>query len=628
MPRPGNPLPPVVLAVLAVLAAVAGPLATTGAAQASGDLLLPERVEQRGDIVEIRVETDSTEPLRLHLESRSGEVQRTLPLRDDGDGVVVINWNTFSEANSTIESGHIVPTSGDIEWATGGLQGPPADEYLVKLGRDGDQLDSGTVRIQPRGTGDVTVLSGPRPLGNTLQNLTAIRSATSTETLVTDHTVTLNATLVFEIEASGFEGRLAVADGENSTTRFVSLFERKENRLVLHQTNPTPERLPKVIPLGNTSGTTVIPDTANDTYYLVTALSELEPTWDSSSPVSTDPSLYPDESFSLNLTIDGETRLFDLGVEQADPSPILTVTEPEIGFGESGVWEFVQLPSDENATLKAVTGLQQGTTVTVRIHSRSDDGPVIQEQASVGDYDFDHAVEGFHDDFGANDIRLQLDTSELETGTSFDISIEAYGETLTTAEGRILPESNASVSLPETETWRDGEILVQNVTLSEGDFLVVQSGYRLWPAAPDWIMYRGHAEVEGQAIKRVITIEAGEDLFRLAAPHPRWVTVIAVEDTNENGRYDRADLPLYRNGSMIAAVADIPDPKPANFPTTTEPTATTTTTTVITSTTNTLARTTSTETPMRTATTVPGFGFGLALVPLLGAILVLVFRRN
>ncbi|WP_137285872.1 DUF7282 domain-containing protein [Halorussus salinisoli] len=110
-------------------------------------------------------------------------------------------------------------------------------------------------------------------------NVTDFDDASDVRTAITDGTltratsVTHDDTLVMGIQMRGFTDIVSAANGSNVTEQFQSAMSTHGDLLV-EQTNPPPSRQAMQVHVLNWTGVTVLPDDANDTYYVVVDLDE------------------------------------------------------------------------------------------------------------------------------------------------------------------------------------------------------------------------------------------------------------------------------------------------------------------------------------------------------------------
>lgn len=523
--------------------------------------------------------------MTIAIEAANGSFVRRIALRDDGDGDLTLHWNTYLAGRSAgVAAVHA--DSGTVVDVGGSAGRPPTGAYTV---------GNAAFTLESRSVAAVTVANGPAVLRDRLTDRSALVAAHTTGSLTPDERVAVSDTLVLTVRASGLEGRVAAANASTVPDRVRAVFDGPNDAVSLEQTNPGTSVRPKLLDLAEGANVTVVADPANDTYSFVAVPGALVAGTRYGSGGETRPVNQGDE-YVVNVTVDGVTRVFEGSRADAD-GPILSLVAPVAGFGGSGALETVQLPAANRARVAAVTSIAEGSTVTVRLDDRSDGGPPVSVATTVRDAGLTHAVD---DRLGreANDVVAVVDTSGFAANATFTATVSARGQVLASAPGIVVPRTDAAVALPANESWADGHIRVERATLPDGGFLVAQAGNRQSLADPDWILYQGSRQVSGRVASLRIPVDP-TGRFRISAPHPSWVTVIAVRDVNGNGEYDEADRPYVRNGSMVADAAPIENPTATVGPTTTTDTAATTSATSTGTTSNgtTAAPTTRTSTP-------------------------------
>ncbi len=100
-----------------------------------------------------------------------------------------------------------------------------------------------------------------------------VQTAISDGTLTRATSITHDDILVIGIQMRGFSDVVSAANGSTVTERFQSAMATHGDLLV-EQTNPPPSRQAMQVHVLNGTGVTVLPDAANDTYYVVADLDE------------------------------------------------------------------------------------------------------------------------------------------------------------------------------------------------------------------------------------------------------------------------------------------------------------------------------------------------------------------
>lgn len=398
---------------------------------------------------------------------------------------------------------------------------------------------------------NITVSTAPREVGERLTSRSAIQTARNEGNLTRDGTVVPTDTLVLTLEMSGLDGRLAAASGDNATARFFDVTYGNDSAISLQQVNPPPQLRRKVVRPDRFEGTTVVSDPANDTYHLVTNLSQARVGRDAGRDVDWDPrfktTIREGDIYAATVSFGGERLVTD------DEGVTVRIVEREAVFGGAGELRHLSLPPSPNATVRGLVSLAPGTPVTIRIENRSDAGPPLERRTRVVERRDEQRQ---WDAPPAHELIAMLNATELSVGTSFDAVLAVGDETLARTNGSV-GTGEASVDLPATASWDDDRILVRKAELSDGGFLVAQVGDRQPLAYPDDLLHVGHVAVDS-GIELDLSIPVSNDrLHRSSSPLLESVTVVAVTDANDNGRYDAADVPYVRNGSKVADVADV-----------------------------------------------------------------------
>jgi hypothetical protein len=506
---------------------------------------------------------------------------------------------------------------------------------------------------------NLTVWTAPGSIRDRLDDREAIATARRTGNLTRDGTVARSDALVLSMRIPGLAARMDNVTGANETVRFIRATNGTDSSVRLVQTNPTTEVPEKIVGLHRSGAMTVVVDRANDTYYLVVDLTESRVGFrdygESISPDGVDwnprmdPNVRRGELFAVNVTIDGHTSLFDTDRDSSRPDAVVHVVGVDAEFGATDALDVLVLQATTGQPVRARTSLAPGTPVVVRIENRSDGGPAIVRRTHV----VETTTGGVGDDRFepvTHEILATVDTSGVAPNTTFDARIVADGRTDDRRPG-LVRRTDASVTLSATESWRDGRVNVTSATLSEGGFLVAQAGDRQALSDPDGILYRGHVRVDPGTHRNVTIPVETWGIFRLSAPLPESVTVVAVRDANVNGEYDEGDLPYVENSTAVTGVASVPDPRPApedvpeemvtdtptptfSPPSTTSPGAPSTTAggptgeTPTTRISETTATPPTTRTPGTTAGTGDGFGVALAVLAVVATTLLARRRKE
>lgn len=425
----------------------------------------------------------------------------------------------------------------------------------------------------------VRTLATPRTTAERLDssgNVTALRRDGP---LTSANAVPNNATLVVELGVPGLADEYAAANGSNATARFRHALRSANASLGVTHTNPAPELAALELDLVNASATRVVPDRANDTYYLVVNLTALNAARaaDGSGTVR---ELHGDEEFRLNLSVPRSSPLAVSG------SAATTVTVERREASVASPHGTVLLPQMANATVTGPTTLLPGTPVTVRLQVAGDDGFEATRNVTVTPSD------------GRGRYAATFDLSEVANGTP--VAVQVIGPTgplLYEPETGSVVEPTGSLELLDEPRHVDQSWVRVNAEFTHPSIVVLREGSRDGPVvgkrtlAPD---ANTHVRVElDRSVER-----------------DRTLVAVAVADLNGDHEVDVNEPLLTRNDSPVSDEM-VFDPA--------------TTTATATSTTATTTSTATTGTPT-TSDGQPGFGAGVGLAALAAA--VLLARRH
>ena len=332
--------------------------------------------EQRGDIASIPISLADagTATVRLKADDAASNYSATFAVEDDGDGRATVRLNTFdgryaASGNDSVavraESNSSVPLAvGDYElWVCAG------DDAEC----DGsDAADVSVLVVAQRSTDGLRTWVAPASAP--LSNLSDVNAAMDAGNLTRSETVTRNDTLVLELRASGLDGAIAARNGSNVTARFFAFLSGGAVSLRVEQTNPGTEVRPGRIHLAP-NATRVVADSVNDSYYLVTDLSEGHVTGGYG-----DGEVTEGDEYRANVTLSGSSALAADGRESVvtnfsvvDSREESTTVETTTASGTTTTTATTESPMrgdiETTATRTATTTTEDGTA---RTHA---DGP-------------------------------------------------------------------------------------------------------------------------------------------------------------------------------------------------------------------------------------------------------------
>ncbi|USZ69081.1 hypothetical protein NGM10_04920 [Halorussus salilacus] len=300
--------------IVAITSMTAGLPAPTGATLATADDPRVEFAEptihheQRGDAVEVGVRLSETDTATLRIGSPAERHLATVTARDaDGDGRVTVRFNTYDGTfEATGEDAVAVRERSNA--STPVATGTYDLELWSGNATDGEVTTASRLTVNKRTTDELRTWVASESAN--LSNRTELHAAMVAGTLTRSDAVTRNGTLVLELQASGLEGALAARNESNVTAEFFGLLEDGAANLEVRHINPGPSVPPKEIRLAEHDSTHLVPDARNDTYYLVTDLSDANVT-DSYGGAE----LSVRDEYEANLSVAGSSALASSGTE-------------------------------------------------------------------------------------------------------------------------------------------------------------------------------------------------------------------------------------------------------------------------------------------------------------------------
>lgn len=317
--------------------------------------------------------------------------------------------------------------------ATGVLSPPPASTDESSVGTASTNVTVTDLRVWSSDPPPHPGLSDEWPLHEAFSSRADVERAMADGRLHRDRRVPVNGTLVLELRMPGMADRLANASGTNETMRFLDVVYGSDDAFRLEAaSNPGPMSPISVLLFNRTSATTVYSNRDADTYYVVVDPTSLR--YGSLRPNEekrVDWQAFRDLSqaldglgpYALNVTIDGRparffgnASAFNFTVEDGRWSQL----KPVVAFTDDDEGTVFELPRGWNRTVRvqsgqrlvALTSLDAGAPVTVRVVNRSDGGPPLSN-ATVATDEFGSAPSD--DDYDAELANYTVITSATAT---------------------------------------------------------------------------------------------------------------------------------------------------------------------------------------------------------------------
>lgn len=242
----------------------------------------------RGNVATIPIGLTDTDTATVTVGSADVNYRSDVTVTDgDGDGRVDLRSNTFATGVAdvptfTVLDGDDAVASVDTPIA---VQSPlEAGEFSLSIAPGSDpasaegasETDVGTMIVQDRSTGSITVRTAPGSRAGTIQEAGDVARLRSAGSLAPVSTVAAGDLVVHEVDVSGLEGLLAARrpSGGDATDAFLAAMETGDLAFDVEEADESagPNAAPADLAIDGTT-LTVVPDYANGTLYLVYDLS-------------------------------------------------------------------------------------------------------------------------------------------------------------------------------------------------------------------------------------------------------------------------------------------------------------------------------------------------------------------
>nr|WP_241768058.1 surface glycoprotein [Haloferax sp. ATB1] len=220
--------------------------------------------DQRGDVVAIPVTLENTDTATVTIGSDDEGYSANVTVEDgNDDGEVVVLWNSYESNDTSVSQVFDVEDDDDeiltgsdgatgVGLATSNLIDAGDYDLSVEPGASvGDGQNVATLVLEEGGVSAVRTWTAPS--GETLGDLDDVTEALENGNITEDSQIAFGDQVIVQIEASGLEGAVGAQDDE--TPNFFATGNGYDDsyRLTINQTNPDPNRDPKIINVANAS---------------------------------------------------------------------------------------------------------------------------------------------------------------------------------------------------------------------------------------------------------------------------------------------------------------------------------------------------------------------------------------
>ncbi|POG55836.1 BGTF surface domain-containing protein [Haloferax marisrubri] len=430
------------------------------AGEGSADFAESVITEQRGDVVAIPVTVENTDTATVSIGSNDQGYVANVTVEDgNDDGEVILLWDssksTVSGTNNPSNVFDVDDSDDDILTGSDGVAEVglatsnlvDAGDYDLEIRTGSTVSDSENVATLVLEEGGVSaVRTWTAPSGESLTDLEEVTDALENGNITEDSQIAFGDKVVVQIEASGLEGTVDAQDDETPDFFDTSNGYDDSYRLTINQTNPDPNRDPKIINVANAS---VVADSDNDTYFVVFESEQIQAYRDDDDDgvldsgeitTSNEVDLDDDDSFNVEFKMIGED----------DVSSSLALVDDNSSAEDS--YEFLEAEHSfdadpvnvTNAAEQTVTGssnVAPGTELTLRVESDGDTQPRFLKTATV----YVQADGTFSGSF---------DFSEQSVGDTFTVTADGGVASDEEVDGNVVESVDTTTDEP-TETTTD-----------------------------------------------------------------------------------------------------------------------------------------------------------------------------
>lgn len=492
-------------------------------------------VEHRGDVVELAVRLPANDTGRLTLHRPAGNT--TVTVRDDGDGRIRVRFNTYTGGWSAISADEVLAVEGAMAY-------PPAGDYRLTVRANGSS-DEATLIIEPRSLERIGTWQAPAD-ETAIDEVSDLRAAVADGTFDRATAVNESHLLVVGIDATGLEGAIANADGENVTARFRNAVDSHGDLdVVQHPDTVGLEQVPAVFHVLNGPGVRVFADARNDSYFVLVDVAEVRLTQGDREIDLEQVAAHDADGMWLQVRagIANTSRLADVDERVA------AVVFPRSASLSTAPDETIHAAPSMTRTIAGTTNVETGWNVTVVVAGEDDPASDADEsfrltrQAIVEPPDED----SYRD---ARRFNVSVDVPEFSPGINATVDVRFESRSLL-EEPVPLVVQRRRASVATTGVDRSGKFTTVAVaaSLSTGGFVVLHEASRDGPVV-------GHSDFLASG-NHTVEVYVGEPT------DADQIIAVAHRDVNYNEWFDGPALDEPYPEGETADVIGLDAPSPA-----------------------------------------------------------------
>ncbi|AFK20144.2 PGF-CTERM sorting domain-containing protein [Haloferax mediterranei ATCC 33500] len=422
--------------------------------------------DHRGDVVAIPVTLENTDIATVSVGTPEQGYAANVTVEDgNDDGTVTLLWDSSqSTVTNNVHNTVFDVEDGDDDILTGSdgtTEVTVATSELIEEGTYDLEIRTGDAPTDAENVAQLTlneagvnnVQTWTAPSSESLSDLDEVNDALDNANLTKDQKIAFKDQVVVQIEAPGLEGTVGAQDDETPQFFAKSNGFNDSYRLTINQSNPGPNRDPKILAVSNAS---VVADGDNDTYYVVIDSNEIEAYRDSDDNGVVDSGEMTSNN-AVDVEDDDEYNVEFKMIEKKEVQNSLALVEDN----KSAVTSYSHVEAEHtfdvsdndevnvtNAADQVISGssnVAPGTELALKAESSGDTQPKFLKTATV-----------YVQEDGS--FSATFDFSEQSVGDEFEV----------TADGGVAPDETVDGNVLETvETETTTETGDNNTTTTE-----------------------------------------------------------------------------------------------------------------------------------------------------------------
>ncbi|ELZ96759.1 hypothetical protein C440_03258 [Haloferax mucosum ATCC BAA-1512] len=435
--------------------------------------------DDRGDVVAIPVTLENTDIATVSVGTPDQGYAANVTVEDgNDDGTVTLLWDSSKSTVTNNPQNNVFDVEDSDDDILSGNDG--TTEVTVSTS---ELIDTGTYDLEVR-TGDspsdaenvaqltlneagvTNVQTWTAPSNEPLTDLEEVNDALDNSNLTQDQKIAYEDKVIVQIEAAGLEGTVGAQDDETPNFFDSGNGFGDSYRLTVNQSNPGPNRDPKILDVANNAS--VVADGDNNTYFVVFDSNDIEAYRDSNDngvltnserTSANNVDVEDDDEYNVEFKmVEKKEVQSSLALVDDNSSAVNSYShvEAEHTFDVSDNDE-VNVTNAEDQVISGSSNVAPGTEVTLKAESSGDTQPKFLKTATV-----------YVQEDGT--FSASFDFSEQSVGDTFEVTADGGVAPDETVDGNVLEEVQTETTTTEdngTDTTTTEEPTTTETTTTE-----------------------------------------------------------------------------------------------------------------------------------------------------------------